>query len=325
VRRWPAPITTTFLSHHVHGLPGPAGSVTVAQILGILEGFPDLLAGEPGVDYLRVLLDSCRLGYLDRYDHLGDGHDRPAPVDRLLAPEHLARLRTLVADDPAGRRPNAWRWQLSAPSKPTLPSAGGADAHTTHFCIVDSDGGAVSMTQSIIDEFGSAVTVPGTGVLLNSAMHNFSPVPGRHGAVGPGRRSVHNGSPLIVTGPDGRLRLAIGGAGGTRIVTGLAQVLVEVLARGRDVQSALRAPRVHDEGGGTREVDARFGPSVIDELARRSPVTTLTPAYGHPVSARINGIELTADGVRRGGFDPYVAAGAAWTDPPQADLNQGSN
>jgi gamma-glutamyltranspeptidase len=181
------------------------------------------------------------------------------------------------------------------------------------------------MTQSIIDEFGSAVTAPGTGVLLNSAMHNFSPVPGRHGSVGPSRRSVHNGSPLMVTSPDGGLRLAIGGAGGTRIVTGLAQVLVEILARGRDVQSALRAPRVHDEGGSTSEVDARFGPAVIDELARRGPVTTRTPAYGHPESARINGIELTADGVRRGGFDPYIAAGAAWTDPPQADLNQGSN
>lgn len=330
VRRWPAPTTTTFLGHHVHGLPGPTGSVTVAEILGILEGFPGLLADEPGVDYLRVLLDACRLGYLDRYDHLSDGHDRPAPFEGLLAKEYLARLRALVGraptDDrraPTDDRPDPWRWQRDAPPGSSQGQAGGADAHTTHFCIVDRDGAAVSMTQSIIDEFGSCVMVPGTGVLLNSAMHNFSPVPGRHGSVGPGRRSVHNGSPLVVTGADGRLRLAIGGAGGTRIVTGLSQVLVDVLARGRDLQSALSAPRVHDEGGSTVEVDARFGKALIDELARRGrPVATQTPVHGHPVSARINGIELTADGIRRAGFDPYVPAGAAWIDPPLADRDR---
>jgi gamma-glutamyltranspeptidase/glutathione hydrolase len=324
VRRWPAPLTTRFLGHHVHGLPGPTGSVTVAEILGILEGFPGLLADEPGIDYLRVLLDTCQIGYLDRYDHLSDGHDQRAPFAGLLAGEYLARLRTLVARTPTGAgtddRPDPWRWQPDAPRMPTLRTAGGADAHTTHFCVVDRNGAAVSVTQSIIDEFGSCVTVPGTGVLLNSAMHNFCPMPGRHGSIGPARRSVHNGSPLVVTGPDGRLRLAIGGAGGTRIVTGLAQVLVHVIARGRDVQSALGAPRVHDEGGSTSEVDGRFGTTLIDELSCRGrPVTTRTPAFGHPVWSRINGIELTAKGIRRGGFDPYVPAGAAWTDPLHAD------
>lgn len=324
VRRWPAPMTTTFLGHQVFGLPGPTGSVTVAEILGILEGFPRLLIEEPGADYLQVVLDACRLGYLDRYEHLSDGHDGPAPFEGLLASGYLAQLRTLVARNRAGvgvdDRPDPWQWQSGTSTGPTQHRAGGADAHTTHFCVVDRYGAAVSMTQSLIDEFGSCVTVPGTGVLLNSAMHNFVATPGRHGSVGPGRRSVHNGSPLVVTGPDTGLRLAIGGAGGTRIVTGLAQVLVDVIARGRDVQSALSAPRVHDEGGNTSEVDVRFGTAVIDELARRGrPVTPRAAAYGCPMSARINAIELTAEGVRRGGFDPYVPAGAAWTDLPPAD------
>jgi gamma-glutamyltranspeptidase / glutathione hydrolase len=323
VRRWPTPLTTTFLGHHVYGLPGPTGSVTVAQVLGILEGFPDLLVDEPGADYLEVLLGACRLGYLDRYDYLSDGHDGPTPFGGLLAKGYLAQLRTLVARAPApvgvDDRPDPWRWQRGTSPRP-MPLAAGGDAHTTHFCVVDADGAAVSMTQSLIDEFGSCVTVPGTGVLLNSAMHNFVPMPGHHGSVGPGRRSVHNGSPLVVTGTDGRLRLTIGGAGGTRIVTGLAQVLVDVIARGRDVQSALSSPRVHNEAGTTSEVDARFGTAVIDELALRGHhLTARAPSYGYPVSSRINGIELTAQGIRRGGFDPYVPSGAAWTDLPPAD------
>jgi gamma-glutamyltranspeptidase/glutathione hydrolase len=324
IPRRPVPMTTTFLGHRVYGLPGPAGSVTVAEILGILEGFPHLLLAEPGPDYLQVMLDACRLGYLDRYDHLSDGHDRPTPFAGLLAKGYLEQLRTLVARTPNGigtsDRPDPWQWQRgTSPSSPML-QAGGADAHTTHFCVVDRDGGAVSMTQSLIDEFGSGVTVPGTGVLLNSAMHNFVPVPGQRGSVGPGRRAVHNGSPLVVTGADGRLRLTIGGAGGTRIVTGLVQVLVDVIARGRDVHSALGAPRVHDDGGTTSEIDARFGTAVVDELARRGyRVTARAPTYGNPVSSRINGIEVTAEGVRRGGFDLYVPAGAAWTDLPPAD------
>ena len=88
----------------------------------------------------------------------------------------------------------------------------------------------VSLTQSVIDPFGCGVVVPGTGVLLNSAMHNFSPVPGQLGSIGPWKRSVHNGVPTIVLDRDGSPILAIGGAGGTKIISGVVQVLVVVLA-----------------------------------------------------------------------------------------------
>ncbi len=242
------------------------------------------------------------------------------PVTGLLAPGYLARLAELA--EPGGNRraaarPDPWQWQ-DGPARPFAPGGAVSDAHTTHFCVIDRDGGAVSMTQWLIDDFGSCVVVPGTGILLNSAMHNFDPRPGRLASIGPGRRSVHHGSPLVVTDADRGLRIVVGGAGGTRIVTGLSQVLVNVLARGMDMQTAVTAPRVHDEAGAVSEADVRIGHTALDELARRHHrVAAYKAAFAAPVAARINGIEVTRDGLRGAGVDPYVPSGAAWTNSPE--------
>jgi gamma-glutamyltranspeptidase/glutathione hydrolase len=195
--------------------------------------------------------------------------------------------------------------------QPADASNVGADRDTTHFCAVDADGMLVSMTQSIIDAFGSGVVVPGTGMLLNSAMHNFNPVPGRVGSIAPWKRSAHYGTPTIVLEPNGRPRLAIGGAGGTKITTGVAQVLVDLLDRGQTLQAAIDAPRVHNESGGS-QVDARFPPEVIDRLRSMGhAIEVVRPLFAQPAWARINGIVLSDTQEASSGVDPFGDAGAA--------------
>src|SRR5690606_37627967 len=166
------------------------------------------------------------------------------------------------------------------------------DRDTTHFCAVDRDRTIVSMTQSIVQSFGSGVVVPGTGMLLNNAMSNFDPVPGALGSIGPWRRSIHNGTPAIVLNPDGSPKLAIGGAGGRKIITGMVQVLVNLLDRGWELQDAVAAPRVHNEGWDTQIEDSipDATRAELERLGHRLEV--IHSDFALPVFSRINGIAI---------------------------------
>jgi gamma-glutamyltranspeptidase/glutathione hydrolase len=169
----------------------------------------------------------------------------------------------------------------------------------------------VSLTQSVIDPYGSGVVVPGTGILLNSCMHNFTAAPGQLGSIAPWKRSAHYGVPTIVLRPDGSPLLAIGGAGGTKIVTGTVQAIVHVLDHGWTVQQAIDAPRAHHEGN-LCEVDARLGQRVIDELWRLGHRPgVVSSEYARPAFSRINGIQLSSDGRAESGVDSFSDAGAA--------------
>jgi gamma-glutamyltranspeptidase/glutathione hydrolase len=221
-----------------------------------------------------------------------------------IAPDRA--LDEVVPGDP-------WPFNDSGAGQPMAQTVSwrGSDNHTTHFNVVDHDRTIVSMTQSIIDAFGSGVVVPGTGMLLNSAMHNFNPLPGQIGSVAPWKRSAHNGVPVIVLREDGRPFLAIGGAGGTKIISGVAQMLVNLIDRGWSAQDVVAAPRVHNEGWDS-QIDARIASSTREDLRRRGhQLEVVTSAYGTPGFSRINAIVIDADDRLTSGIDVYSEAGAA--------------
>lgn len=172
----------------------------------------------------------------------------------------------------------------------------------------------ISMTKSIIDPFGSGVVVPGTGMLLNSAMHNFNPVPGQIGSIAPWKRSAHNGVPVTVLREDGRPFLAIGGVGGTKIISGVAQVLVNMFDRGWSVQEAVAAPRVHNEGWDS-QIDAQIDANTRGELQRMGhQLEVISSGYGTPGFSRINAIAVSDDNRLMSSVDIFSEAGAAVSD-----------
>jgi gamma-glutamyltranspeptidase/glutathione hydrolase len=315
-RVWAAPATATFHGHRILGVPGATGAVTLSEILNMIEALGVEAEARVAADS-HCLAEIFRAAFEDRWRHVDDEEAVAVPFAG-LANERFARMRAAAID--RERRGDVLApvdpWPFEGADRPdaaAAPAAGGApgDRHTTHFCAVDESRMVVSMTQSLVDEFGSAVVVPGTGVLLNSAMHNFNPAPGRIGSIGPGRRAPHFGTPLVVLTPDGRPRLAIGGGGGTRIVTGIAQVLTRVLGRGEPLASAIAAPRIHCEGGPI-EVDHRAVAVVRAGLQLRGHrVQRAVQRFGRPAFARLNGIEIAADGGLTGGVDPYTNAGAS--------------
>ena len=242
---------TDYRGHQVAGVAGPAGCVTVQQSLNILEGFTLPVAGDP-VQTLNLKAEAFRLAFADRYGHLGDPRHVPVPSRGLLSKAYAAERRDRI--DPARaaleQEPgNPWAFEphtLAVPSA-SAPWADGGPACTTHVCAVDGERNVVTLTLTLVDYFGCAVIVPGTGVLLNNAMLWFDPRSGRPNSVAPGKRGVHNMAPLLVL-RDGRPLLAVGAPGGRRIINAMAQIVMNVLDEGMGVQEAITVPRIDCSG-----------------------------------------------------------------------------
>ena len=133
--------------------------------------------------------------------------------------------------------------------------ASASGPHTTHFSVVDAVGDTVSLTTTVNWWYGSGVTVKGCGFVLNNEMDDFASVPGtpngfglvqgEANAIAPGKRMLSSMAPSIVTGPDGKVALVVGGAGGPTIITAVFQQISNVVDFGMGVSAAVNAPRFH--------------------------------------------------------------------------------
>jgi gamma-glutamyltranspeptidase/glutathione hydrolase len=170
--------------------------------------------------------------------------------------------------------------------------------------VIDSDGMAVSTTQTLLSLWGSGVTVPGTGILLNNGMMWFDPEPGRPNSVAGGKKPLSNMSPAVVT-RNGQALAALGASGGRRILNCVAQLALNVIDRNQSMQQATSAPRI-DRSTPKLMISPRFYPAVIAELEARGhqlmikDERNLLGEYSSPASVRRN-----ADGTLTGGVDPY--------------------
>jgi len=315
-RVWDAPLRGSYRDHQILTVPETTGGITLIQALNLLEGF-DLAQLEPlGAPALHLLLESMKVAFVDRLAVLDDPAFQPVPFGGLASKAFAVERRTLISAEHAlgeVEPGDPWPYEADGAAHPSvqLVAGGASDQDTTHICAVDGDRMIVSLTQSVIDAYGSGVVVPGTGILLNSAMHNFTPAPGQLSSIAPWKRSVHNGVPTIVLRPDGSPLLAIGGAGGTKIITGVVQAILHVLDHGWTVQEAIDAPRAHHEGN-LSEVDARVGPEVLAQLYRLGhQFDVVRSEYARPGFSRVNGIQLSADGRATSGVDPWSDGGAA--------------
>ena len=181
--------------------------------------------------------------FRSRNVNLGDPAFVNADISRLISADYAAKLRAGIAADSA--TPSA---SLG------IPGDEHEGQNTTHFSIVDAAGNAVSLTYTLNDWFGARVTAPGTGILLNDEMDDFSSKPGvpnmfglvegANNAIAPGKRPLSSMSPTIVT-KDGKLFMVVGTPGGSHIPTGVLQVMINVIDHGMSITEAVDAPRIH--------------------------------------------------------------------------------
>ncbi|MFO7603650.1 MAG: gamma-glutamyltransferase [Gammaproteobacteria bacterium] len=236
------PLMIEYQGHRIVTAPPPSsGGVAMAQIFNQLSLLEATSKAEPLRTHL--IIEAMRRAYRDRSVYLGDADFVAVPVARLVGREHA---QTMVRDiDPE-----------MATLSHELP--GGAEPgrgfHTTHFSILDKEGNRVSATLSINYPFGSGFVVPGTGVLLNDEMDDFSAKPGTpnvYGLVGadanaiaPGKRMLSSMSPSFVEGPD-RVAL-IGTPGGSRIIT-MVLLGIQAFIEGHDAERIVTMPRFHHQ------------------------------------------------------------------------------
>jgi len=236
---------------------GATGGTTLAMSLRLLDGLDLAGLGHNAPESLHLMAQAFRLAFADRYAYLADPDAVEVPLDALLSEDYLAERRALISGTtlPAIRSGSPERLGVRHGLARSVPEYVTSDS-TTHISVIDANGVAVSLTQTLLSIWGSRVVVPGTGVLLNNGMMWFDPVPGRPNSVGGGKRPLSNMSPAVIFRPGGATA-AIGASGGRRIMNCLAQIASNLIDHRLAMQPAVSAPRI-DASTVDLLVDARI-------------------------------------------------------------------
>lgn len=252
-----APTMGTYRGIEVASFPPPSsGGVVLLEILNILEGFDPAERGQGGSASIHVIAEAMKLAFADRAVYLGDPDFVDVPVERLTSKAYADAQRARI--NPPWFRRAPWNWlrgeRAITVEAPGLPNN---DSGTTHLSTSDEWGNAVAITKTINTPYGSGVTVPGTGILLNNEMDDFAKAPDAPNAYGlidvrgsnaiaPGKRPLSSMTPTILT-RDGRLLMVTGSPGGPRIISTTLLTILGVVDSGMDVKAAVSAPRFHHQ------------------------------------------------------------------------------
>lgn len=289
---WVEPISTTYRGYRVWQLPPNSSGFTVLQMLNILEPFNLQAIGHGTVDYYHLLVEATKLAFADRDRWLGDPDFVEIPLPALISKAY-------------GRRRFARLSMATAQTYP--PGAIGGD--TTYSAVVDGEGNAVSLLQSIYLDYGSAIIPPDLGFALHNRGAFFSLDPAAANVVAPGKRPFHTLIPALVCHPDGRPYLVLGTMGGEGQPQTQLALLTRVLDFGFDPQTAIDLPRwLWGRTWGSATVDllleGRIPADICAGLAARGHPVKLAPDWtdrmGHAHLIRIDPDSQTLTG----GSDP---------------------
>jgi len=243
--KWRTPLVFDYRGNTISAMPPPSsGGVTLGMICRILEKYDLASLGWHSPKELHFVFEAMRRSFAARNARLGDPDFVSNPMDELLSAKWADAQRATITEDRA-----------TPSSEITGKSSSGDGPHTTHFEIVDDAGNAVALTTTINWWYGSGVTIPKTGIVMNNEMDDFASVPGNANsfglvqgepnAIAPGKRMLSSMAPTIVTGKDGKVTLLAGAAGGPMIISTVFEILSNVLDHGLDPAFALNAPRFH--------------------------------------------------------------------------------
>ncbi|MDH3738126.1 MAG: gamma-glutamyltransferase, partial [Alphaproteobacteria bacterium] len=241
------PVHGRYRGYDVYSMPPPSsGGIHLVQILNILEGYDFAAFGPNSAASVHHMAEAMKLAYADRSKHLGDPAFWSVPVKGLMSKKYAAALR---------RRIDASRATPARDIGPGKPQAYESN-ETTHFTVMDRFGNAVSNTYTLNFGYGSGIVAKGTGILLNNEMADFAAKPGvpnafglvggEANAVDGGKRPLSSMSPTIVL-RDGKPFFATGSPGGSRIITTVLQLVVNVLDHRMNIAEATHATRFHHQ------------------------------------------------------------------------------
>jgi gamma-glutamyltranspeptidase / glutathione hydrolase len=271
--------------------PPSSGATTVLQILGTLERFDMKMLGKDNPQSWHLISEAMRLAYADREKYLGDPDFVDVPTAGLIDRDYLSQRSALINPDkaassyPAGNPPGAQK---------RTAAISGEVSGTSHFVAVDRNGNVATMTSTIEGPFGSQLIA--SGFFLNNELTDFTLAPELDGApvanrVQGGKRPLSSMSPTIVYDKQGNVVMALGSAGGKRIIMHVTKTLIAALDFGLPLGDAIAQPNIYFAGGAVQVEQGTALAAMADKLS----------AFGHTVLAsdltsKVNGAQMTDKG-----------------------------
>ena len=259
---WVQPISTDYRGYEVWELPPNTQGLATLQILNILEGFNLAELGLYSTEYIHLFIEAKKLAFADRAKFYADPRFAKLPIETLLSKDYATKRR-----------------QEINPKKAALVDASGLPQHgdTVYLTTADQDGNMVSLIQSNYSGMGSGMTPPDLGFMLQNRGTLFSLDPKHLNVVAGGKRSFHTIIPAFVT-KDGNPYISFGVMGGATQPQAQAQVLINIIDFGMNLQEAGDAPRIVHSGssqpsgsqmknGGTVSLESTFDEQIRKELA----------------------------------------------------------
>jgi len=267
----------------------PGGGIMLAQMLNALEHFDLTATGHNSLEYIRVISEVMKVATADKEQFVGDPAFVDVPLERLLSGAHA---RETAARIQAGEKYSVSRIGMDSAMATAEPP------HTTHVAVIDRHDNAVTMTHSL--GMPSGVITDGLGFMFNGCMAVFDPRPGRAGSIAPGKARFSSICPTLGF-RDGELCLAIGAPGGTQIVMGVLQGILNVVDHGMTMTEAVSAPRFSATSN-LVDITNRISRRIERQLGELG-YQVVRNANTFDIAA-VHGIRVAADGRLDGGADP---------------------
>ena len=297
-----APLRGHYKDYDILTAPPPSsGGIGILQMLGMLEGTGYEKHGAGSAAAIHYVAEAQRRFYADRSEFMGDPDFVKVPVPQLLDPKYIASRRASIDPDRASPIERVRPGPL-APHEST---------ETTHFNVIDAEGNVVAVTYTLNNSYGSGVTVPGLGFLMNDEMDDFTSKPGEPNlfgliqgeanAIQPGKRPLSSMTPTILL-RGGKPFLVLGAPGGSKIINGVLEVILNVVDFHMNVQNAIEAPRFHHQWmPDVLGVEPTISPDTMDRL-REMGYNVKVFEGSWPTVARVEAI-LAKDGWLEGASD----------------------
>lgn len=281
------PVSGTYRGYEIlTSAPPSSGGAHIIQILNILENYnlKDIPAGS--TKFYHLLSESMKMAFADRAKFMGDTEFIKIPLKGVIDKDYAKTLKDKIDMTKSQDYSEGDPWKFESKD-------------TTHYSIIDKEGNIVAVTNTVNGVFASGVVAEGTGILLNNEMDDFDTGHGKANSIEAFKKPLSSMSPTIIL-KDGKPVASLGGLGAQKIITGIAQVIIQLIDYEKDIQEAIDFPRIHDAYG-TLTYEGRIDKNVIAELK----------ALGHELKDGgewleypcIQGVTIK-DGILRGGADP---------------------
>jgi gamma-glutamyltranspeptidase/glutathione hydrolase len=270
---WVDPVSTNYRGYDVWELPPNGQGISALQILNILEGYDLKKFGFGSPEHVHYFIEAKKLAYEDRAKFYADPAFQKIPVAELISKPYAAKRRSLIFDSKAALRYDA--------GNPALQQG-----DTVYLTVADRDGNMISLIQSVASAFGSGLVPDGLGFVLQNRGSGFSLQEGHFNRYAPKKRPFHTIIPAFVT-KDGAPFLSFGVMGGAFQPQGHAQIIMNVVDFGMNIQEAGDAPRIDHQGSSTFTTEMKDGGTVSLESGHRYETVRELMKMGHRMTASL--------------------------------------